>query len=247
VSWVFISDLHLDEGRQYLLRAFESLLEREVQATDPLQGVYILGDLCEVWVGDDDDSELVTRIRAALISISSVIPVFFLPGNRDFLLGENFANSSGIQILEDPCTIKLAGTRILLAHGDAYCTEDHEYQKLREMLRSEQFKSQVLAMTLAERRTLATSMREESARKNANKASNIMDVSPADISRAFIKHEVSHFIHGHTHRPGTHIETINGEKKVRYVLGDWGACGWLLRFDGKVFQMECFSTSKLPS
>lgn len=245
MSWVFISDLHLDNDQQNLLQAFEHLLTKELHPSHRLEGLYILGDLCEVWVGDDDDSELITRLRIALVAVSRKIPVFFLPGNRDFLLGEKFAKSAGIQILDDPSTIELAGTRILLAHGDVYCTADHEYQELRKVLRSQQFKTQVLGQTLAARRALAASLRSESMKKNSNKASNIMDVSPQDISRAFVEHGVSHFIHGHTHRPGIHTERIGNEQKYRYVLGDWGTCGWLLRFDGQQFQMECFSTAGL--
>ena len=247
MNWVFISDLHLDSTRQDLLQAFENLLIREALAPDKLEGLYILGDLCEVWVGDDDDSELTARLKIALKTISQKVPVFFLPGNRDFLLGQKFANSAGVQILDDPCTIELAGTQILLAHGDAYCTDDHEYQKLRKVLRSEQFKTQVLSQSLPERRELAASLRLESTRKNANKANNIMDVNPQDISRAFVQHGVDHFIHGHTHRPGIHTTRIDDEQKFRYVLGDWNTCGWLLRFDGQSFRMECFSIAERPA
>ncbi len=247
MSWIFFSDLHLDSDNQILLQAFENLLKREMYTADKLNGIYILGDLCEVWVGDDDDSELISRIRTALRTISVQVPVYFLPGNRDFLLGEQFARSAGMQILQDPCVIELAETKILLAHGDAFCTEDYEYQNLRKVLRGGPFREQVLARSLAERRQMAASLRAESRTRNSNKPDNIMDVSLPDINKAFTEHGVKHFVHGHTHRPGIHIDNIGDQTRFRYVLGDWGWCGWLLRFTGETFQMECFPVRIVPS
>ena len=242
MNWVFISDLHLDSEKIGSLDFFENFLERELNNEQKLLGLYILGDLCEVWVGDDDDSTLITRLRVALKKVSEQAPVYFLPGNRDFLLGSEFAQSCGLQILEDPVCIEIADTKILLSHGDAFCTNDLEYQKMRQVFRSPEFQMDILSKSLEERRGIAEALRKASIHSNANKADNIMDVTTAEVRTSLITHQVSHLIHGHTHRPGIHLEIIEEQLAYRYVLGDWARCGWLLRFDGENFRMECFAT-----
>ena len=239
MSWIFISDLHLDNPNSGLFEAFEHFLQREQNAD--LKGLYILGDLCDAWIGDDDDSELAERLSKLLLEFSEQIPVYFVHGNRDFLLGSAFAQSCGLTLLPDPSVVELAGTRIVLAHGDAYCTGDTKYIQMRLLSRSESFKADLLRRSLHDRRAMAASLRADSIKKNANKADNIMDVTPSEITRVLKEHDAWHLIHGHTHRPAIHREIIDRKNAFRYVLGDWLRCGWLLRFDGQRFQMECFA------
>ena len=229
---IFISDLHLDQPDTPAFETFAALLESESRRAE---SIHILGDLCEVWVGDDDDGPLAVALRGALRATTARCAVSILHGNRDFLFGERFARETGIQLLTDP-TLLDDGT--LVAHGDAFCTDDHAYQQARETLRSPAWQAGVLALPLAERRVLAAGMREQSQRTNANKAANIMDVSQAEVSRVVRTSGARRLVHGHTHRPGVHICDWGS----RYVLGAWERCGWLLRTASDAEpRLECFA------
>lgn len=227
---LYLSDLHIDGTDDRRLETLAALLAVEARRVD---AIYILGDLCEVWIGDDDDSEFADAFRALLLATSRDVIVRIMRGNRDFLFGETFAAQCGCELIDDPYR---SNPRTLLAHGDTFCVDDHEYQQLRTVLRSPAWQQEVLSRSLRERRELAATMRAESARTNANKAENIMDVAPAEVERVAGRYGANRIIHGHTHRPGVH----RYEWGTRYVLGAWERCGWLLRETEASAQLECF-------
>lgn len=220
---LFVSDVHLHPGQKQL-DAFAGLLRREAPGVDE---IYILGDLCEMWIGDDDDSELVATLRELLQELSATTAVFFLPGNRDFLLGAAFAEQTGLTLLPDPTQLD-DGT--LLAHGDALCTDDAPYQQMRALLRSPEWQADILGKSLEERRAFGAALRERSRAENSNKTSNIMDVSSAAVAELCAQMPQPEsgpklFVHGHTHRPGVH-PLPNHTGGLRVVLGAWERCGW---------------------
>lgn len=219
MSILFISDLHLDEARPHIVDLYTKLLGGGAREADAL---YILGDLFESWVGDDDDSALTARVAQATRALrDSGVPVYFMHGNRDFLLGEDYAVRAGMTLLPDPTLIKIAGERVLLMHGDTLCTDDIEYQKFRTFVRDADWQRQFLARPLAERRAFATHARGESRKHTAMAKPEIMDVNPAAVAAAMRAHGVRRMIHGHTHRPATHRFDLDGHSVERIVLGDW--------------------------
>ena len=223
----FIADLHLDETRPAVTQAFFQWLEQISQGCEAL---FILGDLFEVWIGDDDDDpfrrEVVERLRRFSDSGSDL---YIMHGNRDFLLGRDFAAAAGAELVDDPLVIDLYGEAVLLMHGDSLCTADHEYMAFRRQARSAEWQVQLLAQSLPQRRAIARSLREQSRSMNSLKAEDIMDVTPAEVLQVMAAHGVQTLIHGHTHRPASHTLTVNGAAARRIVLGDWGACGWCFR------------------
>lgn len=227
---VFISDLHLESVQDPRFLRFRECLETESEWADEL---YVLGDLFEMWIGDDDDTELACEACEVLAQASKNTLLRVMHGNRDFLEGDGFAARTGACLIDDPF---LTDDKVLLAHGDALCTDDHEYQRLRTQLRSDAWRAETLDKPLAERRAFGQSMRDASRATNANKADNIMDVNAAAVSTALDEAGASIMVHGHTHRPGVHrTGTV-----TRYVLGAWERCGWLLRQDADTFTLECF-------
>lgn len=234
MSALFISDLHIDETRPAVLAGLRRLVDTEAPSVDAL---YVLGDLVEVWVGDDDDGPVATSIRDALTAASQRCAVHVMHGNRDFLIGTQLAEQTGATLIDDPSVAEVDNQRVLLAHGDAYCTRDVEYQRLRALFRSTTWQNEVLSSTLEERRALAASLRAKSIAANENKAANIMDVTPSTIRQAMDDAAVSLMVHGHTHRPGIH--DLGGGRR-RIVLGDWDRCGWKLRLDGGDANLSCF-------
>ena len=231
---LFISDLHIDETRPAVLAGLRRLVDAEAPCVDAL---YILGDLVEVWVGDDDDGPVATSIRETLTAAAHHCAVYVMHGNRDFLIGAEFAKQTGATLIDDPSVVDIDNQRVLLAHGDAYCTADVEYQRLRTLFRSSTWQSEVLSSTLEERRALAASLRAKSIAANENKAANIMDVTPSSILQAMDDAAVSLMVHGHTHRPGIHDL---GDGRRRLVLGDWNRCGWKLQLNRGDADLSCF-------
>lgn len=226
---LFISDLHLDNKRPDILRAFLHFLEHDAPQAEAL---YILGDLFEAWVGDDDNDPAVDEIRQALRAVSdSGTALYFQHGNRDFLIGQRFAEQTGATLLPEEYALDLYGTPTLLMHGDSLCTGDTEYIKFREtQARNPEWQAQLLAQPLAARKQLAQGMREQSQSANANKADNIMDVTPDEVVRVMDKHGAELLIHGHTHRPAIHEVDA---KRQRMVLGDWDKKLWLIEASKK--------------
>jgi len=234
-STLFISDLHLSEETPAIEAGFFSFLERERGA----EALYILGDFFEYWIGDDDDSEQIRRICQALKAVSdSGTKLYLARGNRDFVLGDRFAQQVGATLLEDTTTVDVAGTPTLLLHGDTLCTDDVEYQKLRVLLHDPAWQADMLAKSLEERRAFAQALRKASIEKAENDPNNIIDVSADAVARAFVEHGVNRMIHGHTHRADRH-QTPEGE---RIVLGDWTATtGWCLRAVDNELHLESFT------
>ena len=218
---LFISDLHLDASRPATLRAFEQFL---TNARD-CESLYILGDLVEAWLGDDDDSTLAKHITTLLRDFSAAGPqLFVMQGNRDFLMGDVFCQNIGAQLLADPTVIDLYGTQTLLMHGDSLCIDDQEYQNFRKIARDPTWQAQIMAQSLDQRRELAVQLRTMSKDAGSNKAQDIMDVTATEVTRVMAQHKVDRLIHGHTHRPATH-QIAEGS---RWVLGDWDALGWYI-------------------
>lgn len=234
MTTLFISDLHLQPSQPELLRACLNWLEAQAHGIDAL---YLLGDIFEAWVGDDDDAPWLETFSAALQAVhASGTAIYFMHGNRDFLLGAQFAAHCGMQLLPDPTVIDLYGHPTLLMHGDTLCTEDREYLAFRAQVRSPQFQQMVMAKTLDERRALAAMLREKSKMAASNKAEDIMDVTPDEVVRVLETNDVDRLIHGHTHRPARHELSVSGPSATgkaaeRIVLGDWRANdrAWYLR------------------
>jgi UDP-2,3-diacylglucosamine hydrolase len=221
-STLFISDLHLDPARPEISRALAAFLERHHDC----ERLYILGDLFEAWVGDDDDSPIAAETVALLKSFTeSGGELLIMVGNRDFLLGEDFCCSVGASLLQDPSVIDLYGSPTLLMHGDSLCTRDEEYQVFRKTARDPGWQSELLTKSLEERRALASHLRSMSKEAGSNKAEDIMDVTPSEVDRVMREYGVSQLIHGHTHRPKRHEHEAGG----RWVLGDWDRLGWAIR------------------
>ena len=219
MSILFISDLHLDETRPHIVDLYTKLLGSEARTATAL---YILGDLFESWIGDDDHSKLATRVAQATRALrDSGVPVYFIHGNRDFLLGEDYAARAGMTLLPDPTLIEIAGERVLLMHGDTLCIDDIEYQKFRTLVRDPNWQRQFIARPLAERRAFATQARGESRKHTATVRPEIMDVNSAAVEMTMRAHGVRRLIHGHTHRPATHGFDLDGRGAERVVLGDW--------------------------
>lgn len=227
MATLFISDLHLDASRPQIVETFERFVHDEAAKTCAL---YILGDLFESWIGDDDDDAVATRVADALATLRGRVPVYFMHGNRDFLVGEQFAQRAGMTLLDDPTIIDLGGERTLLMHGDTLCTDDADYQRFRSVVREPAWQAQFLAKPLPERRAFAAQARGESRKQTAMKAAEIMDVNAEAVRAAMRAHGVRRLIHGHTHRPATHRFELDGAPAERIVLGDWYEQSSCLRY-----------------
>jgi len=229
MTTLFVSDLHLDPARPDITHLFAGFLDREARGAEAL---YILGDLFESWVGDDDPSEAGAIVADRLQALATAgVPVWFMHGNRDFLLGADYAARAGMRLLPDPSVVELYGRRVLLTHGDLLCTDDVEYQAIRVQTRNPAWQAQMLGQPLAARLAFAAQARAASqARQGEMKASGTMetitDVAPATVDAFFEQHGVDTMIHGHTHRPAIHA--LDGGRR-RIVLGDWYEQGSVLR------------------
>jgi UDP-2,3-diacylglucosamine hydrolase len=217
---LFVSDLHLQESHSHTTQAFFDFLKNHALHARQL---YLLGDLFEYWAGDDD---LVTpynkKIAEAIRRVSDAgIEVFWIAGNRDFLVGKDFARNAGMTLLPDPYVAQIAGQQIVLAHGDAQCTDDVSYMAFRNQVRQPEWQEKFLAQSLLERKAIIAGMRTESRSSQRAKSMAIMDVNAAAISSLFDSTGTSVMIHGHTHRPARHEYHGKNNVRVRYVLPDW--------------------------
>lgn len=221
---LFVSDVHLTPETPALTARFLHFLETVARTASVL---YLLGDLFEVWIGDDDlDHFLHKQITHALSGLhQNGVAVRLMHGNRDFLLGEEFCRASGAERIADPTRIDLFGRPTLLMHGDSLCRDDHAYQALRAQMRNPAWQAAMLARSLQERRQIARQMRLESERAKQNKTYALMDVNADAVNEALRAHECTRLIHGHTHRPGRHALRIDGQDGERWVLPDWDANG----------------------
>jgi UDP-2,3-diacylglucosamine hydrolase len=216
---LFVSDVHLDAQRGEATEQFLGFLDAAAAGAEAL---YILGDLFEAWVGDDDREPGNERVCRALRALTrSGVACFALHGNRDFLLGAGFCERSGCRLLSDPVIAQLDGERVLLTHGDALCTDDHPYQELRSIVRDPAWQRRFLALPRAHRELLADEARAGSRRHTARTVPDIMDVNATAVTAAFRAARVRRMIHGHTHRPAVHEVEVDGSVAQRIVLGSW--------------------------
>lgn len=215
---LFIADIHLSSTHSEVLTFFLEFLSGRARGADIL---YILGDLFEVWIGDDDPSY--QEVMEALRLLTSQIPIFVLPGNRDFLLGEGFIKTTGCQLLPDPSLIDVYGVPTLLTHGDSLCTLDSDYQAFRRQVRDQAWQQWFLAQPLEQRRALAQQARRESQQHGKKTVDEVMEVTPQAVHVILEQYGVRRLVHGHTHHPGIHPLTVNREQAYRKVLGAWEA------------------------
>ncbi|HET6912598.1 MAG TPA: UDP-2,3-diacylglucosamine diphosphatase [Rhodanobacteraceae bacterium] len=236
MTTLFISDLHLDEARPHIVELFDRFLANEARHADAL---YILGDLFEAWIGDDDDAPLPARVASGLKALSdSGVPVYFIAGNRDFLLGDDYAQRAGMTILDDGTVVDLYGTPTLLMHGDTLCTDDTAYLAFRKQVRDPAWQRQFLSQPLAARRAFAQQARNASREHTSQTATAIMDVNQRAVEVALRDAHVARMIHGHTHRPAIHDFALDGELAQRIVLGDWYEQGSVLRVDADAIELS---------
>ena len=231
----FISDIHLEPIENNRTLAFNNFLEK---ASDRYEALYILGDLFEYWIGDDEDNLTISNIKKNLSRLADQgVSLFFIHGNRDFLIGNKFASDTNIKILDDMHIINLNNKKIMLSHGDAFCTDDTDYQKFKNETRNSSWIKSFLKKPLDERLFIADDMRSKSKTANSNKPENIMDTNPKAIEESVIKNEIDILIHGHTHRPEVKY-FANGSVKV--VLGSWEDKGWVFEYDSNHFDLRSF-------
>jgi UDP-2,3-diacylglucosamine hydrolase len=233
---LFVSDVHLDTGSPESVGQFLDFLRTHAAGAEAL---YILGDLFETWIGDDDRDAAKENVRNGLRALTQTgVACFILHGNRDFLIGRDFCNATGCRLLPDPIVAVLDGERVLITHGDALCTDDHPYQELRSIVRTPQWQREFLALSLTDRETLANRARAGSKQHISNTAYRIMDVNADTVTAAFRVAGVRRMIHGHTHRPGVHQLSIEGEPAQRIVLGAWYEQGSYLAYENGRYELR---------
>lgn len=235
---LLISDLHLEPDRPDITAALLAFLERNASSCAAL---YILGDLFEVWIGDDDATELSMTVANALKHFHEAgADIFILHGNRDFLLGSSYAASCGATLIDDSSVIETPIGPVLILHGDDLCTDDIEYIKFRNTVRQASWQQDFLSKTLVERRAFADQARQQSQQATSRKENSIMDVNAASVERRLRETEQKLMIHGHTHRPQVHELELGEEKAQRIVLGDWDSHGWFAEIDDEGLRLEKF-------
>lgn len=238
MSHVFISDLHLDPADPTRIEKFLDLLDHRLACANAL---YILGDLFEIWIGDDHiDTACEPVIGALRKTTRQGLPVFLMHGNRDFLIGDRFLSLTGCRLLDDPTLIEVYGQRTLLMHGDLLCTDDRDYQAFRRTVRNPEWQRQVLKKPVKERLAMARDARLLSNEMTQGKAGAIMDINPDTVLLIMQQYRSHLLIHGHTHRPGIHKLTLENETVTRAVLADWHTQGSLLRLTTDGLSLEYF-------
>jgi UDP-2,3-diacylglucosamine hydrolase len=241
---LLISDLHLEEGRPDITRAFLGLLNGRARDAESL---YILGDFFEAWIGDDAMSPFQRSICRALRTLSDGgTRVLLMHGNRDFMIGKGFCKAAGCTLLKDPSVVNFNGEPVLLMHGDSLCTRDEAYMRMRRYLRNPLTLWVLRHLPLSTRHKLARKLRNESRAQTRMKANDIVDVTPEEVPRVMNESGVKTLIHGHTHRPAVHDVQLGQTMAQRIVLGDWDREGWLLQIDEQGFHLESFAFEHEP-
>ena len=226
---LFISDLHLDACAPAAIDLFQDFLSTEAKSCDAL---YILGDLFESWIGDDDEEPARTRVRAALCKLTAQgVPCLVQHGNRDFLLGSGFVAATGCRLLPDPAVLQIGDRRFVLTHGDQLCTHDRRYQRFRRVARNGLLQSAWRALPRSLRHNLAAALRRRSGAYTRQLPQHITDVSPAAVAHLLRAMNGDVLVHGHTHRPAVHQLEIDGSARTRVVLGDWPVQATVLSVD----------------
>ena len=222
MSIFFISDLHLEQNKPHLTKAFENFINSKVNSRDEL---FILGDFFEQWIGDDNEDSFIKSIKNILkAKTARGLKIHFMHGNRDFLIGDKFCEEVGVKLLDDPFIINLNGKKVMLMHGDSLCTDDKAYQDFRNLVRNKDWQEDFLSKDLMERKEVAKNLREISSLENKTKDEAIMDVNQNEVLKVIRNYSIDVLIHGHTHRPCIHDE--NGVPRM--VLGDWGDFLWFI-------------------
>ncbi|ALO46531.1 UDP-2,3-diacylglucosamine diphosphatase [Pseudohongiella spirulinae] len=238
---LFISDLHIESPDGPIINSLLNILQTRVPGADAL---YILGDLFEAWIGDDDENPAADRVADALAGLSADgTAIYLMHGNRDFLIGQDYASRCGATLLNEPTVIDCYGQRVALVHGDSLCTRDTDYLKFRSQVRDPDWQAAFLARPLLERLMVAQQLRQQSKEANSNKASDIMDVTHEEVVKLMESLSVNILVHGHTHRPGIHTlrlqEPINGsDEACRIVLGAWDQKAWVLEFTPEGYDLK---------
>jgi UDP-2,3-diacylglucosamine hydrolase len=229
MTTLFISDLHLEANQPEIGKQFLTFLAGEAREAEVL---YILGDLFESWLGDDDPNPYYGEMKSALRALTDAgVPVYFMHGNRDFMIGSDFAAATGTTILDDPTVVDLYGEKVLLCHGDSLCTDDIQYQQVRLIVRDPNWQAMMLAKSIEERIAFVIQSRKESMERGESLSDEIMDVNQDAVAAALNEHGVDVMLHGHTHRPAVHSIDLNDRKATRIVLGDWYEQGSVVRWD----------------
>lgn len=246
MSTLFISDLHLCADRPEITELFLGFLRGRARRAEAL---YILGDLFEYWIGDEaiHQDEFRSMVHGMRDLSASGVALFFIRGNRDFLMGAEFERATGGRMLADPTVADLYGERVLLMHGDTLCTDDAEYMAFRAVVRTETWRREFLAKSVAKRDAMVRSYREISKTATARKKPEIMDVTQQAVETVMRAHGVRRLIHGHTHRPGEHVFDLGGTEVRRMVLGDWYEQGSLLVCDDHGWVLEALALSAKPA
>lgn len=238
MTTLLISDLHLDGDRPDITAQFLDFLEHEARGA---QALYILGDLFEAWIGDDDPDPDKRRVISALRALTQGgVPGYLIHGNRDFLIGKRFCEETGVRMLADGTIVTLYGRRVLLMHGDTLCIDDPAYQRLRRIVRNPVVQFVLRRLSLRQRQRLAERMRAGSKAHIASMdkaAPQIMDVNQDEVLRTLQRYQVDCIVHGHTHRPAIHEIKLDGHTATRIVLGDWYEQGSVLRWDERGYQL----------
>jgi UDP-2,3-diacylglucosamine hydrolase len=244
LSTLFVSDLHLDSATPAVSAQFLAFLRHEARSA---QALYILGDLFEAWIGDDDPEPAKREVLAALRELTEAgVPCFVMHGNRDFMLGDQFCRETGCMLLADGTIVELEGERVLLMHGDVLCTDDYAYQRLRRIVRNPVVRWAFRHMSLRQRQRLAGRLRAGSRMHTTATAPEIMDVNPTAVRDAFRRTGVRTMIHGHTHRPAVHRLEIDGRHSRRIVLGDWHAQGSVLEWSASGAELRAMPRASAP-
>lgn len=239
LTTLFISDLHLCPERPKVNQAFFNFLQTRATKADKL---YILGDLFEAWIGDDDPAPLSQQVICALRALTdSGTQLYFLHGNRDFVIGKRFARETGATLLKDHVLVTIGDEQVLVLHGDTLCTDDIAYQKFRRRVRNPLLLSILRHLPLKTRQNIGIKGREKSMASNSNKSASIMDVTPATVTAMMREYSVTTMIHGHTHRPFCHELLLDdGTPARRIVLGDWSDKAWVVSANAHELRLFSF-------
>lgn len=242
---LFVSDVHLHPLLPRTTDAFIGFLREQAAHA---QQLFLLGDLFEYWAGDDDAASAYPReiIEALRDTADAGVDIFWIGGNRDFLVGQEFAMAAHVTHLQEPFVTEIANQRIVLVHGDAQCTDDEAYMKFRAQVRDPEWQKNFLGIPLAQRKAIIDGMRNGSREAQRSKSYEIMDVNAQAIASLFESSEATIMIHGHTHRPAMHYHEVQGRQRTRHVLPDWDCDtvsargGWLALYsDGSIKRFEC--------
>lgn len=236
MATLFISDLHLTPSRPDITKSFTEFMETQAITADAL---YVLGDLFEFWIGDDDDSEFSLSIKNQFKAlVDSGVPCFFIQGNRDFLVGKRFEKETGMTLLDEVSVIDLYGQRAVILHGDTLCTDDIKYQAYREKVHQPWLQWLYNRLPLSLKKKIVSKVQSDIGEEKKEKSLDIMDVNQDAVKGVLTSHDTTLMIHGHTHRPDIHTFTVNGRESTRIVLGDWYKKSSILRFSKDAYSLE---------